>query len=94
MNDNDKVSMTMDGTPMGTVIKLGDQVLPCRRIEVVQEADRLPRMTVDLVSSGTDGQITIGARFRVMHPVDFDLRVVKRIEFADGTTWEAPPCNA
>ena len=93
MNDSPRVSVSMDTDPRNTTIKVGDVNLLCTTVEIFQEAGRPPRLTATLVPGRFRG-VFGEAGFLLRHPTSGDEKLVSRIEFADGTTWEAPTCNA
>ena len=75
-----------DGRKAEVLTEAG-QSLSVKRIEFVHEAGKEPVVILDMLQMPIE-IVNAKAVFRVMHPTDGVLKPVKRIEFADGTTWE------
>lgn len=83
------ITITMDGTIVGTMIVGEKGGLCCTRLAIEQVAGKAPCITLDL-ESGALTASTDKARYRVADPEGGLPREVRRIEFADGGEWVAP----
>lgn len=82
------ISIQMDGTCAGTLITGLAGQIACVGMTIEQTPNGPPRLVLDLQTMAVDATFERAA-FRVAPPEGGKPREVRRIEFADGTQWEA-----
>ncbi len=91
---NPFITVKMDGAPNGTSIQFEDgRDVICQGIAIEHVAGKLPTVALTLASFNATVR-SDQVRWRVADPANGETKDIRRIDFADGTHWEAPACSA